>query len=498
MKTKPSVRWQATQVAVFSLFGIAMQAAEVPKAPVPPSPFLPVIYRYADAMIEHGRDNYGPQKTGLFLSALDRTKLVPLTNRPPAPAGIREGDRVGAKGGRLTGANPQHDENFLRLLYTLTDLSRQSKYREAADAELKWFFQNAAATNTHLLPWGEHMSWEVFADQPLSANGDQLGTHEFFRPWLLWDRCFQLAPEASRNFALGLWEHQIANHETGAFNRHAGYWQHATLDGMDFPRHAGFYIRTWASAYAYTRDRVFVTAIEALLKRFEQKRHPQTGLIESRQGQTDCSPALTLSMAIECEAAADQLPEPLASRLRAFAAREDEVFCGLSHPLRERSGFLTSLEKTNGKPGPGCTALWDARYGGFTTAQLALMCVARYDHTGKIGYRTLITNAANAYVKSNPPPEVDLWPMTLGDAISVQTAAWRHTAKAEYLDRARQLASLAVEVFWKNSPLPLASSKSEHYETITGAESLALSLVELHLQILAITAVDCPPNTLDR
>ena len=150
-------------------------------------------------------------------------------------------------------------------------------------------------------------------------------------------------------------------------------------------------------------------------------------------------------MAIECEAAADRLPEPLASRLRAFAAREDEVFCGLPHPLREGSGFLTSLEKTNGKPGPGCTPLWDARYGGFTTAQLALMCVARYDHTGKSGYRTLITNAANAYMNFNPPPEVDLWPMTLGHAISLQTAAWRHTAKADYLDCARQLASLAVE-----------------------------------------------------
>src|SRR5438093_1088996 len=78
-------------------FAGAVQGGEIPKAPVPPSPYLPVIYRYADTMLERGRDTYGPQKTGLFLSALDRATLAPLTNRPAAPSGVREGDRVGVK-----------------------------------------------------------------------------------------------------------------------------------------------------------------------------------------------------------------------------------------------------------------------------------------------------------------------------------------------------------------------------------------------------------------
>ncbi len=500
MKTTASGRWfkGATQVALLAAIGFQVRGAEVPKAPVPPSPFLPIIYRYADALLEHGRDIHGPQKTGLFLSALDRATLAPLTNRPPAPAGIREGDRAGAQGGPLTGANPHHDENLLRLLYTLSGLSSQPKYREAADAELKWFLQNAASSNTHLLPWGEHMSWDVFTDQPIAANGEAPGTHEFFRPWLLWDRCFELAPEASRQFALGLWEHQIANHQTGAFNRHAGYWKHDASDGMDFPRHAGFFIRTWASAYAHTQDPVFLTAIEVLLARFERKRHPQTGLIESRQGQANCAPALTLSLAIDCDAAAERVPEPLASRLRAFAAREDEIFCALPHPLREQGGFLTSLDKATAKPADARTPLWESRYGGFTTAQVAMMCVARYEHTGKIGYRNLLTNAANAYLKSTPSADAAVWPMAFGHAISLQLAAWRHTAKPEHLQRARDFASLALELFWKNSPLPSAGSRCAHYETITGADSLALALVELHLQILHITAVTSPPNTIDR
>jgi len=478
--------------------GLALQAAEVSKAPVPKSPFIAVVYRYADTMLERGRDTYGAQPTALLLSALDRTTLAPATNGPPAPAGVREEDRVGPRGGALTGANPQHDENLLRLLYTLSELSGKAKYREAADAELKWFLGHAASSNTHLLPWGEHLAWDVIQDRPIAANGDPVGTHEFFRPWLLWDRCFELAPEASRRFALGLWEHQIADHNSGAFNRHAGFWKHEAIDGMDFPRHAGFFIRTWAVAYSHTKDPTFLTAIEVLLGRFEKKRHPETGLIELRSGQSLCAPALSLSLAIDCDAAAGRVPEPLAGRLRASADREDEVFCALTHNLQARGGFLTSLDKATGKPADARTPLWDARYGGCTTAQMAMMCVARYDQTGMVGYRGLITNAANAYLNSAPDQAADAWPATFGHAISLELAAWRHTARREFFTRARELGDLAVQRFWQNGPLPSASFQRSHYETITGADTLALALTELHLQILHITAVRCPSNTIDR
>ncbi|MBI2925533.1 MAG: hypothetical protein HYY24_07500 [Verrucomicrobia bacterium] len=484
-------------VLVFAVLTPAF-GAEVPKAPVPQSPFVRVVYAYADAMVKSGRDDHGPEKTGLFLSALDRHALAPLTQRPQAPEGVRPGDRVGSPEGPLVGANPQHDENLLRLLYTLSELSGKPHYRAAADAGVKWFLENARSTNTDLLPWGEHMSWDVVADRPLAANGAEAGTHEFFRPWMLWERCFDLAPEASKRFALGLWQHQIANHQTGAFNRHAGYWSHEAKDAMDFPRHAGFYIRTWAVAYARTQDERFRHAIDILLARYEKKRDPQTGLIESYSGQTNGWPVSTLSLAIDCDGAAQGVPEPLAARLRAFAAREDEIFCGLPHDVKKTGGFLTSVSKSAGKPEAGRTPLWEARYGGSTTAQVGMMCVSRYDNTGRVGYRDLIFGAADAYLDSLPTEGEGPWPATFGHALSLEIAAWRHSAKPAYFERARKLGEIAVEKFWGTNALPRASLKTEHYETITGADTLALALLELHLNILHITAVRCPPNTIDR
>lgn len=476
----------------------AAPASDIPKAPVPKSPYIAVVYRYADAMLEKGRDTYGPQKSGLFLSALDRTTQAPLTNRPPAPEGVRDGDRVGEPSGPLVGANPQHDENLLRLLSLVSDLTAKPKYRDAAGAALKWFLQNARSAATDLLPWGEHLSWDVTEDKPVFANGDGIGVHAFFRPWMLWDWCHEVAPDASRRFALGLWEHQIANHATGAFDRQAGFARHSARAGMDSPRHAGFYIRTWAVAYSRTRDERFLKAIETLLQRFEGKRHPRTGLIEAYSGSADAWPASALSLAIDCDAAAHLVPASLAARLRAFATREDEVFCSLPHDLQGARGFLTSVPASTGLAGGPPTSLWIARRDAHTTAQVGMMCVSRYDNTARIGHRRLLIAAADAYLDFLPADDGDLWPGAFGHAISLQVAAWRHTARPVYLERARLLADTAIGKFFGTNALPRASLRSEHYESITGADTLALALAELHLQVLHITAVRCPPNTIDR
>ncbi|MDH4241306.1 MAG: VCBS repeat-containing protein, partial [Phycisphaerae bacterium] len=221
--------------------------------------FLKVVRRYADAMIEHGRDTYGEKKSGLLLSALDRLRLEPLTIRPEPPGGIRRGDRAGLPWLKLVGANPQTDQNLLRVLYTLSKITGDKRYSQVADHELEWFFKNTQSPVTGLLPWGEHLSWDVMQDIPISSGTDY--NHEFARPWVLWDRSFELSPEASKQFALGLWNHQIANQKTGGFDRHAPYDRHGPVDGKDFARHGGFYIHTWAHAYKHTKDETFLRAI---------------------------------------------------------------------------------------------------------------------------------------------------------------------------------------------------------------------------------------------
>jgi len=433
--------------------------------------FLETVRRYADAMIERGRDTYGPQKSGLLLSALDRTTLGLLQVRPAPPGGIRRGDRPGRAWEEMNGANPMLDQNLLRAFYTLSEITGDARYAKVADEELTWFFNHTMSPKTSLLPWGEHLSWDVVHDVPISGGDEMM--HEFARPWTLWDRCFALAPEASARFALGLWEHQIADHKTGGFDRHAPYFEHGPADGKDFARHAGFYIGTWCHAWKHTTNEVFLRAIETLLARFERKRVQRDGSLAATIGP------------LECELGATMVPDPLASRLRAFAAKEDEL-------------ILVDLRKqvrgdTNGYVMPR----WQNGYSAGTLANQAMFCLARHEQTTNAAYRELLIAIADAYLGSRPDEDVDAWPQSFAHAVSAQIAAHRFTKKAAYLDEARRLAQMAAEIFWQDNPLPRASMQTGHYETITGCDSLALALLEVHAATHGLTN-RIPSNTIDR
>jgi len=123
-------------------------AGGAPGGPV----YLDVVRRYADTLLDKCRDTYGPIQSGLILSGFDRTAMKPLTTRPAPSAGIRRGDRSGPAWAPMTGANPQLDENLLRVLYLLTEITGDARYAKAADEELKWFFEHAQSPVTACLP----------------------------------------------------------------------------------------------------------------------------------------------------------------------------------------------------------------------------------------------------------------------------------------------------------------------------------------------------------
>jgi hypothetical protein len=309
-------------------------------------------------------------------------------------------------------------------------------------------------------------------DQPISSGTDY--THEFARPWVLWDRSFELAPEASKKFALGLWNHQIANHQTGAFDRHAPYNRHGPTEGRDFPRHAGFYIHTWAHAYKHTKDKTFLRAIEVVLSRFERNRTGADGVMQATIGPLDI------------ETAASMVPDPLASRLREFARVEDRL-------------VLENLQELYGRP-DGTLALkptWQAAYAAGVTADWAMFGLARHEQVKKKAFRDLVIAVADAYVDALPDEDADVWPMSFSHVISAQVAAYKFTNRSLYLEEARRFAQMAVDVYFQDNPLPRASFKTDHYETITGADSLALSLLEVHAAANNLK-VAVPLNTIDR
>ncbi len=479
---------------------LALPSAEAAAQKADDQRYLTLVRRYADTMLEQAAGKRGPVNAPLFGSCLDRQTAYFLAQPPPAPGGIRTGDRV-----CLAGSNPQHDQGLYLLLYRLSEVTGEPRYAAAADAALQWFLTHAQSPATGLYPWGEHACWDIRSNRWYSTVDSTNGTHEMFEAWLLGERSYRLAPTHYLQFGLGLWDHQIGDHQTGDFSRHAGYAHHRTGTGNDFQRHAGFYLQVWSELYGFTRDERLLKPIDVLLGRYEAKRHPQTGIVPGgasiRPTPTAVysSTASSLSLAVSCAASAARLPEPLDGRMTRFAETEDATYLKFPHfPDRpaaasgSRLGFLLRANALNGEPyvrGGGkqkrietaYSTTWEAAYGAPSTAYVAALVSRRFDQCHKPGYRQLLLKAADLYVNQTiDTAAADVWPSVPADIIQLLTVVYRETGQAAYRASARQIADQAIQLFWGDAALPRASSRTDHYETITGSPDLALALLELH------------------
>lgn len=446
--------------------------------------YLQIVTAYADALIERGRDTYGDKHSPLIATTLDRKTLKPfegaelerIRSIPQEGWGIRPHDRM------LTGANPQHDQNLYQLLYALSEITGDERYAIEADKTLKWFFENCPSDATSLLPWGEHIGWDFRAESIIDKPAGT--THEYFRPWVLWDRTYRLAPAACERFALGVWEHQIGDHRSGNFSRHARYDRHAPGTDSEYPRHGGFYIATWAAAYQETHNPVFLKAIETVLGYFDGRRSPSSDAIPAEsaprsKGQTVWPPS-NLSLAVDLWDGADKVPAELAKKMRASASRSDAVFLAIAHDLSPGGpGFVGQTETHTLKPESYSKGVWKAGYGTGNDTAFANLCLLRYRQVKLPGYRTLIVQTADRYVGREPDLSVALHPGTFGNLIFLMVGTYDITAQKKYLASAEEYADTAIEVFLDDSPLPKATSGHDHYEAVTLGDTLMMGLLEL-------------------
>ncbi len=445
-------------------------AAAVGQGAAQSGAWLGAVRAYADAMIEHGRDRYGPQHSPLFAEALDRTTMRMLTGQALRKAadisraqwGIRPGDRM------LTGANPQHCQNLYQVLYALTRATGEARYAAEADASLAWFLEHCQSPATGLFCWGEHSGWDFLTEKRMATA--QGNTHEFYRPWVLWERSWELAPEPCRRFALGLWNHQIGDQQTGDYSRHAAIDSHGPGTNAPYARHGGFYLETWAAAYARTKEPVFLKAIETVAGALEAARR-DTGMLVSGTKTTGRRAFYDVSLAVSLWEAADSLPDAPAERLRAQARANDEAFAK-AHPAAPQPPPADPAKQN----------LWSSGYGGSggQIAGPANVWMLRRRQAKLDAYQTAVLHAARAYLRGEINLSYPVHPGTVGKAIHLMLAAHELTGEGKFLARAEHLATEAVRLFMGDGcPLPRAAHSFDHYEAATDGDTLMTALLEL-------------------
>ena len=459
------------------------------------SEYLDRVENYADALLEHARDTYGAETSPLIATTMIREtmalpegeKLEALLSLERESWGIRSHDRM------LTGANPMHDQNLYQILYALTELTGNERYAEEADLTLKWFFEQCQSEQTGLMAWGEHIGWDFNTETTIEKR--QRHNHEFYRPWIFWDKCFDLSPQPCVDFASGLWYHQIHDRKTGEFSRHALYDRHGTGTQNQYPRHGGFFIATWAKAYEKTGDTVYLKAIEVIHDFYDRNRNSTSGAIPGevdnpRSNNLLLWPQSNLGLAIDLWDAAPKLPAELSDKLTEMALEIDEIYLKIPHDLSpEGAGFVVNgnaetlaAEDVRQRNNRIYTDRWTTGYGQSTDANVANVCMLRFRQTGNEGFRKLVLASADRYLDTEPVMDFPIYPGSLGDVIHLVLNAYELTRDVVYLDRAHHFARMALEMFFdESSPLPKASSRHGHYEAITRADNLMMELLRLYM-----------------
>ena len=458
--------------------------------------YLTVVKDYAHTMMANGRDTYGLEETPLFASALNRTTMsIDSSLRYIKIEGVRSNDRS------ITGANMIHDIELFHILYDLTKLTGDQIYVDEANKALDYFFNNCQSPVTGLMCWGEHLFRDFYTDD--CGFGLNYDYHEATR-WPFWEQAYQLAPDACWNFALGEWDHQINDQSTGDFSRHARYTRHETYSGFDFPRYAGQMIERWAYAYqrpenaARPRKEDLKTAINVLFNRMvENSKISKSGLlIAGRASKGDHNMVVWLTSNLELarclEAAAPSMDANLAEEMQRFALKQDEDFLKAPHRLDSaEGGFAVTLHAQTGLPRTRSmnrpyTSTWSSGYGYGTHANVASLCYGRFKVHQALRpemaekYKNFMLLASDRYLDSSPDTTALLKPKELSDAIELMLNCHELTGNTKYLERAEYFAGLGVELFLNDgSPLPKASNRHGHYESITGGPTFMSSLLRL-------------------
>lgn len=474
-----------------------------------------IVRRYADVMIEKSRAQLPNVQLPLFPLVLTRDTFT-------IPRG-KVGNLVTARVPQefKTTANPHHDLNLYQVFYALSTLTGDAKYAAEADRVLRYFLKNCRDPKYGFFCWGEHLGWDLLQNAPggfppADAKGAEI--HEFYRPWIYWEKSFEMAPDECLRFARTLWENQL-DHKGGtiSFSRHAMLASSSpSRRGKEFPRHGGFYIATWAAAYRRTSDPEMLKAITAMVAFYEARRNPKTGAIPhgtddfafERDGTRSdyCYTESPVSLAIDLEDAAPAMPDGLKQRMLALAKSIDATFLAIAHdPGPGGKGFvlfvnpgtlaptqywMTKEDVAKGVPPRRIpyTGGWRSAYNGqhpHTWVVPAL--VARFRQTGNEGYKKLLLASADNYLTSDPQaalaePKTDIEAGSIGNVIVLLNAAYKMTHDEKYLARAEWFAAWAAKKFWPDtSPLPRASVRENIYSAASRCDTLAMAMLQTWL-----------------
>ncbi len=246
--------------------------------PLVSQPYLNAVQQFADRVIQHGRDVYGPQKTPLFVDGLHRQTNAPV--------------RWQYQGQSWVLSNFASQQTLLRTLNGLTVLTGDSHYRDAA-AQATQYALKYLSTPSGLLNWGGHRAWDLATEQAIHGPNK---AHELKHQQPYFTFMWQVNPDATKQLLQAIWGAHVTDWPRLDFNRHgrldvvqAPQWTAAFNPNIKVPfpttgknlsaaNTATPLIHAGAVLATQDRNRNALTWTHRLVSRWQQAENPRTGL----------------------------------------------------------------------------------------------------------------------------------------------------------------------------------------------------------------------------
>ena len=244
---------------------------------------LKAVKVYADNVLEKGIDHWSGKNTPLFADGLNISTNEPLE--------YFDSDQQE----KYVISNLASQQNLLRMFVSLSNLTGDPKYREAAEKSIRYHFDYLTDKNG-LLHWGSHEFIDLRTLKPTGYPDSKLHLHELKHVFPYYDLMWDVDKEKTKHFIKSLWNSQILTwgnldfSENGEYNKKIGQgWNHEYHKPVSFVEGSG------SSAIDAGSDLIYAAAVLAslsgedssliwatrMVEQYAKARDPKTGLISA-------------------------------------------------------------------------------------------------------------------------------------------------------------------------------------------------------------------------
>jgi pectate lyase len=251
---------------------------------------------FADNVLENGIDRWSGKNTPLLADGINIETNEPLEYVYDGRVGVQG---MGGEANRWIIHNLARQQNLFRTLIALSNLTGDTKYRDAAERSIRYHF-DSLRSECGLLRWGTHQIIDMRTMKYIGHSWrSDFHDHELNTVFPFYELLADVDDQATMDFVKAHWNAHIIDWNRLEFNRHGRYgkimgklWDNEfgypdpfyEISGLPFLISAMDLVYSAVSLYLIDGDEGALEWAKRLAEMYVRARHPETGLGASQFG----------------------------------------------------------------------------------------------------------------------------------------------------------------------------------------------------------------------